>query len=44
MKKEKVKDMLEWLTSRCVKDIQKFLELAIVKDFVEIARPMYRLV
>ena len=28
MKEEKVKDILEWLTLRGVKDIQKFLRLA----------------
>ena len=28
MEKEKVKGVLEWLTPGCVKDIQKFLELA----------------
>jgi len=28
MEKEKVKGVLEWLTSECVKDMQKFLELA----------------
>ena len=28
MEKEKVKGILEWLTPKCVKDIQKFLGLA----------------
>ena len=28
MEKEKVKGVLEWLTLKCVKDVQKFLELA----------------
>ena len=28
MEKEKVKDILDWLTPKCVKDIQKFLGLA----------------
>jgi len=28
MEKEKVKGVLEWLTSKCVKDVQKFLGLA----------------
>jgi len=28
MEKEKVRRVLEWLTPKCVKDIQKFLELA----------------
>jgi len=49
MEKVKVRGVLEWLTPKCVKDIQKFLGLAnyyrrFVKDFVEIARPMHRLV
>ena len=49
IEKVKVKGVLEWPTPKCVKDVQKFLELAnyyrrFVKDFVEIARPMYRLV
>ena len=28
MEKEKVKGVLEWLTPKCVKDVQKFLGLA----------------
>jgi len=49
MEKEKVRGMLEWPTPKCIKDVQKFLGLAnyyrrFVKDFAEIARPMYRLV
>ena len=28
MEKEKVKGVLEWLTPKCVKDVQKFLRLA----------------
>ena len=28
MEEEKVKDILDWLTPKCVKDVQKFLELA----------------
>jgi len=39
IEKEKVKAVLNWLTSERVKDIQKFLELAkhyrqFIKDFV----------
>jgi len=49
MEKEKVRDVLEWLTPKCIKDVQKFLGLAnyyrrFVKDFAEIAGPMHRLV
>ena len=49
MEREKVRSILEWLTPKCVKDVQKFLGLAnyyrrFVKDFAEIARPMHRLV
>jgi len=49
MEKEKVRDMLEWPTPKCIKDVQKLLGLAnyyrrFIKDFVEIARPMHRLV
>ena len=28
MEEEKVKEVLEWLTPKCVKDVQKFLRLA----------------
>ena len=28
MEEEKVKDVLDWLTPKCVKDVQKFLGLA----------------
>jgi len=49
MEKEKMRGVLEWPTPKCVKDVQKFLGLAnyyrrFMKDFVEIARPMHRLV
>ena len=46
MEKKKVKEVLEWLTPKCVKDIQKFLGLVnyyyqFIQDFVFIARPLY---
>jgi len=49
MKKEKVKGVLEWLTPKCVKDIQKFLELAnyycqFIEGFAMVARPLHDLV
>jgi len=49
MEEEKVKDILEWLTLRGVKDIQKFLRLAnyyqqFIKDFAAIARLLHDLV
>ena len=49
MEKEKVKKVLEQLTPKEVKDIQKFLGLAnyyrqFIKDFVTIARPLYNMV
>ena len=49
IEKEKVKGILEWPTPRCVKNVQKFLELVnyyrrFVKGFAEIARPLHRLV
>ena len=49
MEKEKVKEVLEWLTPKCVKDIQKFLGLAnyyhqFIEGFVTVARPLYDLV
>ena len=49
MEEEKVKGVLNWLTSKEVKDVQKFLELAnyywqFIKNFMPIARPLYDLV
>jgi len=49
IEKEKMRDVLEWLVPRYIKNVQKFLGLAnyyrrFVKDFAEIARPMHRLV
>ena len=49
MEKEKVKGVLEWLTLKCVKDIQKFLGLAnyycqFIENFTAIARPLHDLV
>ena len=49
MKEEKVKDVLDWLTSQEVKNVQKFLRLAnyypkFIKDFATIARPLYNMI
>ena len=49
MEKEKVKGILEWPTSKCVKDIQKFLGLAnyyrrFIEGFTSIARPLHDMV
>jgi len=49
MEKEKVKRVLEWLTPKCVKDIQKFLGLAnyyhrFIQGFVSIARLLHDMV
>jgi len=49
MEKEKVKGVLEWLTPKCVKDVQKFLELTnyyrrFIEGFATVARPLHDLV
>ena len=49
MEEEKVKGVLDWLTPKCVKDIQKFLGLVnyyhqFIEGFVSIARPLYDMV
>jgi len=49
IEEEKVKGILEWLTPKCVKDMQKFLELAnyycqFIKGFASVARPLYDMV
>ena len=49
IEEEKIKEVLDWPTSKRVKDIQKFLGLAnyywqFIKDFVSIARLLYDLV
>ena len=49
MEEEKVKEVLNWPTSKGIKNIQKFLGLAnyywqFIKDFVFIAKPLYDLV
>jgi len=49
IKAEKIKGILEWLIPKCVKEMQKFLELAnyycqFIKEFVSIARPLHDLV
>jgi len=49
MEKEKVKGVLEWLTPKCVKDVQKFLGLAnyyrrFIEGFAMVARPLHNLV
>jgi len=49
MEEDKVKGVLDWLTPKEVKDIQKFLELAnyyyqFIKDFASIARPLHDMV
>jgi len=49
MEEEKVKSVLDWLTSKCVKDVQKFLGLAnyycwFIKGFAFIARLLHDMV
>jgi len=49
MEKEKVKGVLEWPMPKCVKDVQKFLELAnyycwFIEGFATVARPLHDLV
>jgi len=49
MEKEKVKGVLEWLTLKYVKDVQKFLGLAnyyrrFIEGFVKVARSLHNLV
>jgi len=49
MEEEKVKGVLEWLTPKCVKDVQKFLGLTnyyrrFIEGFPSIARPLYNIV
>jgi len=49
IKEEKVKGVLDWLTSKEVKNIQKLLGLAncyqwFIKDFMSITRLLYNLV
>ena len=46
MEKEKVRGILDWPTLKCVKNVQKFLELAnyycqFIQDFTSIARPLH---
>ena len=46
MEEEKVKEVLDWLTPECIKDIQKFLELVnyycqFIKDFTSIVQPLH---
>ena len=49
MEEEKVKGILEWLTPKCVKDVQKFLGLVnyycqFIQGFASIARPLHDMV
>ena len=49
MKEVKMKDVVEWLTPKCVKDVQKFLELVnyyyqFIERFASIARPWHDMV
>ena len=49
MEEEKVKGVLDWPTPKCVKDVQKFLELAnyyrqFIQGFATIARPLHDMV
>ena len=48
MEEEKIKIVLDWLVSKLLKEIQKFLGLAnyyrrFIKDFAKIARPLHKL-
>jgi len=49
MEGEKVKGVLDWLTPKCIKNMQKFLELVnyyhqFIEDFASIARPLHNMV
>jgi len=49
MKEKKMKGILDWLTPKCVKDVQKFLGLVnyycrFIKGFASIARPLHDMV
>jgi len=49
MEEEKVKEVLEWPTPKCVKDVQKFLRLAnyycqFIEGFASIARLLHDMV
>jgi len=49
IEEEKVKGVLDWPISKCVKDMQKFLGLAnyyhqFIEGFASIARPLYNMV
>ena len=49
IEEEKMKTVLDWLASKKVKNVQKFLKLAnyyrqFVRDFTTIARPLYDLI
>ena len=49
MEEEKVKGVLDWLTPKCVKDVQRFLELAnyycqFIQGFASIARLLHDIV
>ena len=49
MEEGKVKGVLEWLTLKCVKDVQKFLGLAnyyhqFIEGFAMVARPLHNMV
>ena len=49
MEEEKIKGVLNWLTPKCVKDVQKFLGLAnyyrrFIEEFATVARPLHDMV
>ena len=49
IKEEKVKDVLDWPTPKCVKNVQKFLGLAnyyhqFIQGFMSIARPLHDMI
>jgi len=49
MEEDKVKGVIDWPTSKCVKDVQKFLGFAnyyhkFIQNFTAIARPLYNMI
>ena len=49
IEEEKVKGVLNWLTPKCVKDVQKFLGLVnyycqFIEGFASVVRPLYNMV
>ena len=44
IEEDKVRGVLNWLTPKCIKNVQKYYYCQLIKDFASIVRLLYNMV